>query len=188
MKNLTRVGGSKWFGMLGLCVLLMGVLALAQATWPMLVLYKQAGTGAVVQVRTPLNAFFFDLGNNYPPTRFPTLYPGKFPTPYTTYLPFQVKSDIMGAWSLLMEIPDLRDGTGRLLVPAKQILYRVNGSLWVRASGTPQIIYAQTGPTATGSTTTGWEELRLEFKLELLGNEPAGKYTAQTFYSALAQP
>ena len=53
---------------------------------------------------------------------------------------------------------------------------------WLRADGTPQIVYTQTGPTP------GWLEIRLEFALELLGQERAGSYVVQTLVTALRQP
>jgi hypothetical protein len=62
------------------------------------------------------------------------------------------------------------------------VLYRVNGGLWLRADGTPQIIYTQGGPTGD------WLEIRLEFALELLGSERAGSYVVQALVTALRQP
>ena len=150
----------------------------AQSNWPRQVLLE--GSGLTIEARTPNNNIMFTFGNNYPPAAFPATYLAT--TPAKGLMPFQVRSTATGIWNLLIEIADLRDGSGRLLVPANQIEYRVNGGRWQGGNGAPQIIYTQSG------ATQGWKELRLEFRLKLLGNEIAGVYAVQAYFSALTQP
>jgi hypothetical protein len=171
----------RWLALTGFTFGLFAV-ALAQSTWPTQVLFQGTTAGQVIQARTPVQgiAFTFTLGTNYPPASFPALY--KATNLDKGVMPFQVYSTVPGTWSLLLEIPDLRNGTGKLLVPAKQIMYRVNGGPWFRANGAPQIIYTQVGPTRD------WQDLQLEFQIELLGDESAGQYVAQALFSALTQP
>ncbi|MCS7217556.1 MAG: hypothetical protein NZ846_01035 [Thermus sp.] len=148
--------------------------ALAQATWIVQTLIPET-----IALRTPTTEIAFDL-KDYPPKSFPAIYPAS--NLEGGVLPVQVFSNAPGVWSLLLQIPDLKDPGGALLLPARQVLYRVNGGLWLRADGTPQIVYTQAGPTA------GWLEIRLEFALELLGNERAGSYVVQALVTALRQP
>ena len=150
----------------------------AQSTWPRQVLFQSAA--ATIEARTPSNSILFTFESNYPPAKFPALYPAT--SPKNGVLPLQLRSSATGIWNLLIEVADLRDGSGRLLVPARQILYRVNRGPWLRGNGAPQIIYTKSG------ATRDWEELRLEFQIELLGNEVAGVYAVQAYFSALTQP
>jgi hypothetical protein len=147
---------------------------LAQATWIVQTLIPET-----VALRTPTTQIAFEL-TDYPPKSFPTTYPAS--NLEGGVLPVQVFSNAPGVWSLVLQIPDLQDQSGQLLLPARQVLYRVNGGLWLRADGTPQIIYTQTGPTGD------WLEIRLEFALELLGSERAGSYVVQALVTALRQP
>jgi hypothetical protein len=147
---------------------------LAQATWIVQTLIPET-----VALRTPTTQIAFEL-KDYPPKSFPTTYPAS--NLEGGVLPVQVFSNAPGVWSLVLQIPDLQDQSGQLLLPARQVLYRVNGGLWLRADGTPQIIYTQTGPTGD------WLEIRLEFALELLGSERAGSYVVQALVTALRQP
>ena len=150
----------------------------AQSLWPRQVLFQSAV--AIVEARTPTNSILFTFESNYPPAKFPALYPAT--TPKDGILPFQMRSTVNVIWNLLIEVADLRDGSGRLLVPARQIMYRVNRGPWLRGNGAPQIIFTKNGKT------NEWEELRLEFQIELLGNEVAGAYAVQAYFSALTQP
>jgi hypothetical protein len=164
---------------LWLCLILgLSVCAQAQSTWARQVLYQNGNT--IIEARTPTNSILFSFEQNYPPASFPARYPATIPQ--GGVLPFQMRSNANGIWNLLIEVADLRDGSGRLLVPARQILYRVNRGPWLRGNGAPQIIYTKSG------STRDWEELRLEFQIELLGNEVAGVYAVQAFFSALTQP
>ncbi|WP_018111211.1 hypothetical protein [Thermus igniterrae] len=155
-------------------LLLLAGMATAQATWIVQTLIPET-----VALRTPTTQIAFDL-KDYPPKAFPATYPAS--NLEGGMLPVQVFSNAPGTWSLLLQIPDLRDTNGVLLLPARQVLYRVNGGLWLRADGTPQIVYTQTGPTGD------WLEIRLEFALELLGSEKAGNYVVQALVTALRQP
>ncbi|MDZ7702932.1 MAG: hypothetical protein U5L04_00425 [Trueperaceae bacterium] len=96
-------------------------------------------------------------------------------------LPVQVFANLDETWIVLLEIPDLRADNGAVLIPANQIRYRVNQGLWTRGDGTPQVIYTQVG------RTRGWLELNLEFELELLGTEPAARYTVNALVTAIGQ-
>lgn len=155
-------------------LLLLAGTAAAQATWIVQTLIPET-----VALRTPTTQIAFDL-KDYPPKAFPATYPAS--NLEGGILPVQVFSNAPGTWSLLLQIPDLKDENGTLLLPARQVLYRVNGGLWLRADGTPQIVYTQTGPTGD------WLEIRIEFALELLGNEKAGNYVVQALVTALRQP
>lgn len=150
------------------CLLFFGAPAvLAQATWPVDVLVP-----GVISVRAPADALAFDLsGTSYPPLEFPAVYPGGT-------LPLQLFSSSDDAWSVSLQISDIIDAEGLLLVPADQIMYRINGGTWLRANGLPQIIHTQTGPTF------GWLEIRVELALELTGNEQAGNYGITTTVTA----
>jgi len=157
-------------------VLLLAGLAGAQATW-----YVQTIIPEVISVRTPTTTIGFELDlTNYPPPSFPARYPATVPE--GGVLPVQVFVNEPGVWSLLLEIPDLFDENGQRLIPARQILYRVNDGPWIRGSGAPQEFYTDVG------ATNGWRELRIEFALELLGNEPPGEYAVNVVVSAIREP
>ncbi len=156
-----------------LALFLLALPALAQASWILQTLIPET-----IALRTPTVEIGFDL-KDYPPRSFPALYPAALEE---GYLPVQVYANTPGTWSLLIQIPDLLDAQGAVLIPARQILYRVNGGLWLRADGTPQILYTHRGPTE------GWLELRVEFALELVGNERAGRYAVQALITALREP
>jgi len=149
---------------------------LAQATW-----YVQAVIPEVISVRTPTTAIGFDLNlENYPPPQFPARYQAT--SPENGVLPVQVFVNEGGVWSLMLEIPDLLDENGNRLLPAEQVLFRVNGGPWLRGSNAPQEFYTDVG------ATEGWKELRLEFAMELKGNEPPGDYAVNVVVSAIREP
>jgi hypothetical protein len=158
--------------------LLLTFSARAQQTWFTQALYKT--DSGLIEARTTVNGIIFSFEQNYPPPSLPYRYLST--TPKDGLLPFQIRSNLSGLWSLTLEIPNLRDGTGRLLVPAKQIMVRVNGGPWLRGNNAPQIIYTQNG------ATRDWSDLRLEFAIELIGGEIAGTYAVQTYFGAVAQP
>jgi hypothetical protein len=150
--------------------------ASAQATWVVQTLIPE-----VIAVRTPTVDIGFDLaGPNYPPVTFPAIFPAT--SPEGGVFPVQVYSNASGVWSLLLEVPEMRDDAAGASIPASQLLYRINGGLWLRADGTPQVIYTQDGPTV------GWFELKIEFAIELVGNERAGSYGIQAIVTAFRQP
>ncbi len=159
-------------------VLLLICTASAQSTWSRQLLFQ--GTTGLIEARTPTNSVLFTFEKDYPPAQFPARYPATTPT--DGILPFQMHATVGGVWNLLLEIADLRDGSGRLLVPARQIMVRVNNGPWLRGNGAPQIIFTRNG------STRDWENLKIEFAIELLGNEVAGMYAVQTYFSALVQP
>jgi hypothetical protein len=149
--------------------------ARAQSTWIIQTLLPDT-----IAIRTPATNldFAFD-GSNFPPATFPATYAAA--SPAGGVMPVQVYSNASGIWSILLEVPDFQDQAGRVLVPASQVLYRVNGGLWLRASATPQIVYTHSGPTG------GWLEIKVEFALELTGSEPAGDYQGSVTWTALRQ-
>lgn len=150
--------------------------ASAQATWVVESLIPE-----VISVRVPTTTIAFELERfAYPPEEFPAQYPAT--QPESGVLPVQVFSNADGLWSLTLEVPDLVTAAGTALVPASQVLYRVNGGLWLRADGTPQIVYSQSG------ATVGWLEIRIEFALEVTGTEKAGSYLINAVLSASREP
>ncbi|HGY09011.1 MAG TPA: hypothetical protein ENK37_03000 [Oceanithermus profundus] len=151
-------------------------LAFAQATW-----YVQTVIPEVISVRTPTTSIGFELSlENYPPPQFPARYAAT--SLEDGVLPVQVFVNEPGVWSLLLEIPDLLDESGNRLIPAEQILFRVDGGPWLRGSNGPQEFYTDVG------ATDGWKELRLEFALELKGHEPPGEYAVNVVVSAIREP
>jgi hypothetical protein len=161
-----------------LIAVLLSVSVKAQQVWFTQALFKN--TNSSIEARTTVNGVIFSFDKNYPPPSLPYRYLSS--TPKDGLMPFQLRSNVSGLWSLTLEIPDLRDGTGRLLVPAKQILVRVNNGPWLRGNGAPQIIYTQNG------ATRDWSDIRLEFAIELVGGELAGTYAVQTYFGAVVQP
>ncbi len=156
--------------------LLLAPMAAAQATW-----YVQTLIPEVISVRTPTTTIGFELNlQNYPPSSFPARYAAT--EPEGGVLPVQVFVNEPGVWSLLIEIPDLLDEGGNRLIPAEQILFRVNDGPWIRGAEAPQEFYTDVG------ATEGWKEIRLEFALELKGNEPPGSYAVNVVVSALREP
>lgn len=148
-------------------LLLIGTGVVAQATWPVEVLVPE-----LISVRAPADAVAFDIhAHGYPPLEFPARYPGGS-------LPVQVFVTEQGTWNLNLAISDLVSEDGSVLIPAAQVYYRVNGSVWFQANGFPQTIHIQNGPTG------GWLELTVELELELTGAEPAGAYVFATTLSA----
>lgn len=165
-----------------LVALLMAAVALlvpsgaAQATWSVDSLIPET-----LSIRVPTTTISFVIaGAGYPPAAFPATYPATSPDGGT--LPVQVFSNAAGVWSLMLEVQDLVSPAGAAVVPASQVMYRVNGGLWLRADGSPQVIYSQVGQTV------GWLELRVEFALELTGRELAGSYLVNAVVSAIREP
>lgn len=160
--------------LIGLLMALVGV-ANAQATWPVQTLIPE-----VLAIRTPSTNIAFDLSEaNYPPDSFPATYEAT--APEGGVMPVQIFSNAEGFWSIELQISDVVDESGVLLIPAGQILYRVNGGVWLRADGTPQTIHTGSGET------NGWQEITLEFKLELTGAERAGDYSISAVISGQRQ-
>jgi hypothetical protein len=138
--------------------------AYAQATW-----YVQTVIPEVISVRTPTTTIGFELNlQNYPPPAFPARYEAT--APEGGVLPVQVFVNQPGVWSLLLEIPDLLDENGDRMIPAEQILFRVNDGPWIRGSRSPQEFYTDVG------ATEGWKEIRLEFALRALVTLAATSY------------
>ena len=163
-------------GVVAALLILTAQRAVAQATWLVESLIPE-----VISIRVPTTTISFELDQaTYPPQRFPARYPATQPT--GGVLPVQVFSNADGLWSLMLEVPDLLSETGTTLVPASQVLYRVNGGLWLHADGTPQIVYSHDG------ATVGWLEIRIEFALELDGSEKAGNYLINAIVSASREP
>ena len=156
-------------------VLAVGV-AFADGTWEVETLVPE-----LISIRVPTTsiAFGFDAAT-YPPEAFPARYPAL--EPQGGVLPVEVFSNAVGAWSLLLAIPDLVDGVTGARIPAVQVLFRVDDGLWTRASAAPQIAYTSVGPT------DGWRALRVAFALELQGSERNGAYRVDAVVSAIHEP
>ncbi len=147
----------------------------AQASWTV-----QAVIPEVIAIRTPTTEIAFALSlDRYPPKAFPARYPAT--SPKGGLLPVEVFSNAEGVWSLFLAVPDLVAEDGRA-IPARQVLFRTNGGPWTRASSTPVEFYTDRGATA------GWKAIRLEFRLELLGNEPPGRYRVSVNISGIREP
>lgn len=158
-------------------VLLLGPqVALGQATWLVESLIPET-----LSIRVPSTTITFGVDDAaYPPESFPATYSATEPEGGT--LPVQVFSNADGVWNLMLEVPDLLSDVGAGALPASQVLYRVNGGVWVRADGGPQVIYSHVGPTI------GWLELTIDFALELTGAETAGTYVVNAVVSAIREP
>ena len=146
---------------------------LGQSEWQVDVLIPDT-----ISVRMPTQEIAFGLTHaTYPPPSFPARYAGTLPE--GGVVPIEVFSSASGGWSLLLEIPDLTSTTGRGLIPADQVLFRVNDGVWTRGSPLPQVVFTSLGPTGD------WHALEIEFQLELVGSEPPGSYEATTRLTAL---
>lgn len=146
--------------------------ALAQATWQVDALVPD-----VISVRVPSTHIAFGVSvDDYPPLAFPARYPATAPP--GGVLPVQVFSNAQGPWSLALQVPDLSGEAGQGTITADQVLYRVDGGLWQRASTVPQLIYASSGPTGA------WREISIEFALELTGREPPGTFAVNAVLTA----
>lgn len=147
-----------------IAILVLVPFAGAQSTWQVDVLVPN-----VISVRVPSTQIGFALTlDDYPPNAFPARYPATSPT--GGVLPVQVFSNATGPWTLQLQIPDLLGASGQGVVTADQVLYRVDGGAWQRASSLPQVIYTGNGPTGD------WLEIDIEFEIELRGTESAGSF------------
>ncbi len=127
-------------------------------------------------VRVPKAGLSFAIDSlNYPPQAFPAQYPAQ---PF----PVDVFVNTPGTWNLQVQLRDIRDDNGVLLIPVSHILFRVDGGPWLRANGTPQVIWTQRG------ATVGWQRVPVEFTLELDGSEQGGSYNTHATFSAIVLP
>jgi len=157
-------------------VLLVGSLAGAQASW-----YLQAVIPETIAIRTPTTTIAFEIAReDYPPARFPARYPAT--SPRDGMLPVQVFVNHPGSWNLLLAIPELTAEGGERSLSPDRILFRVDGGPWLRGSASPVLFYTGSGPTGD------WEELRLEFAIELRGDEPAGAYAVNVVITGILGP
>jgi len=164
---------SRWLpALLALCIV--AATGFGQSEWQVDVLIPDT-----ISVRMPTQEIAFGITHaDYPPASFPARYTATLPE--GGVLRLGVFSSAEGGWSLLLEIPDLIASSGRGLIPADQVLYRVNDGLWARGSPLPQVIFTSIGPTGD------WLELAIEFQLELVGNEPPGSFAVTTRLTALS--
>ena len=147
-------------------------LAFGQSTWQVDVLIPDA-----VSVRVPTTQISFQVDlDNYPPNAFPARYAGS--TSAGDTLPVQVFSNATGPWSLLLQVPDLLGAEGQGAITADQVLFRVDGGSWQRASSAPQVIFTGSGPT------TDWVTIDVEFEVELTGREAAGSFDVNAYLTA----
>lgn len=158
---------------LALSAVLAGGAVLADATWQVETLVPE-----LISIRVPSTtiAFGFDSAT-YPPDDFPATYAASQPD--GGVLPVQVFSNAEGAWSLVLEVADLRDAVSGAIIPAGQVLFRVDEGLWLRGVAGPQIVFTSVGPT------DGWLELRIDFALEVTGTESAGSYRVDVVVGAI---
>lgn len=146
--------------------------AAAQADWKV-----DALIPGLISVRAPTTHIAFALSSDsYPPSAFPARY--RASEPEGGLLELEIFSNTEGMWSLTLEIPTLEAIGGDAWLEAKQVNYRVNGGLWTRATGAPQVILSQPGPTQ------GWQLVTIEFELELNGTETAGAYAMNAVLTA----
>lgn len=147
---------------------------LGQSEWQVDVLIPDT-----ISVRMPTQEIAFGLTHaDYPPASFPARYRATLPE--GGIVPLEVFSSAERGWSLLLEIPDLISTAERGLIPADQVLFRVNDGVWVRGSPLPQVIFTSVGPT------DDWLALTIDFQLELIGNEPPGSFAVTTRLTALS--
>ncbi len=157
--------------------LLPGLLVvLAQASW-----YVQTVIPEAIALRTPTTRIAFELGlEDYPPERFPARY--RATVPEGGILPVQVFVNHPGTWNLLLSVSEFQPEAGGPPLPPDRILFRVDRGPWLRGSANPVLFYTGSGPTG------GWQELRIEFVLELRGNEPAGAYALNVAITGILGP
>ncbi|MEX2501081.1 MAG: hypothetical protein WD336_01785 [Trueperaceae bacterium] len=132
----------------------------------------------VLSIRSDHPAIAFDLSQvDFPPRAFPERYLAtSVPDGIVT---FEVLASASGAWELQLQIDDLVDAATGATIPARQILFRVDGGPWIRADGTAQVLYAATEPTE------GWQPIDVAFALEVTGTEPAGAYDVTSLLSGM---
>lgn len=153
----------------------LAAVALGQSEWRVDVLIPDT-----ISVRMPTQEIAFGITHDdYPPPSFPARYPATVPE--GGVLLVSVFSGAERGWSLLLEIPDMVATTGLGMIPARQVLFRVNDGLWTRGSPQPQVIHVGVGPT------DGWLELSLAFQLELVGDEPPGSFSVTTRLTAVTE-
>jgi hypothetical protein len=168
-----RATAARWTAALVLALWLAASTAVAQSEWTVDVLIPDT-----ISVRTLGQEIGFGLTHDdYPPPAFPARYVATLPE--GGVFPVEVYATAAGGWSLWLEIPDLVDANGFGVIGADQVLYRVDGGVWTRASPLPQVVHASVGPTG------GWVRLNLEFQLELLGTERPGSFSVTTRLTAM---
>lgn len=165
---------ARWAAVFGFVLGLSTAAAFAQSEWHVDVLIPDT-----ISVRLPTREIAFGLTHeNYPPQAFPARYAAT--QPEGGVLTVEVYATATGGWSLWLEVPDLVDDLGRGVILADQVLYRVDGGVWTRASPLPQRIHASVGPTPD------WVRLNLEFQLELVGTERPGSFSVTTRLTAMS--
>jgi hypothetical protein len=165
---------ARWAAVLAVALWLSATAAVAQSEWQVDVLIPDT-----ISVRMPSQEIAFGLTyDDYPPPAFPARYAATLPE--GGVFPVEVYATAESGWSLWLEIPDLVDVNGLRVIRADQVLYRVDGGVWTRASPLPQMIHAAVGPTGD------WVRLNLEFQLELLGTERPGSFSVTTRLTAMS--
>lgn len=117
----------------------------------------------------------FDLNSkNFPPLQYPVRY-------LAPAQQFNIFSSATTPWTVQLELHTQPDAQGRTL-PIDLLSFRVNDGPWIKATGVPQVVMSNVG------ATPGWMPVKLEFALDLTGEEVGGDYAFDMTFTATVLP
>lgn len=132
---------------------------------------------STISIRRPdtVKNLVFDINpGNFPPRAYPARY-------LAQPQEFSIFSSATKPWTVQVELRPQPDLQGRTM-PARLLSFRVNDGPWIRATGLPQVIMSNVGPTP------GWLPLKLEVALDLEGGEAGGDYAFDVAFTAVVLP
>lgn len=130
----------------------------------------------VISLRRPQDAALsFALSAlNYPPVKFPARY-------LSDAQEFAVFSSSPRPWTVQLQVIPHPDARGNVLEVGK-LSYRLGGGEWLPVLATSQVILSGVAPTL------GWNPLKLEFALDLSGDEVSGDASFDLRFTANVLP
>ncbi len=124
----------------------------------------------------------FDLsGQNYPPAEFPATY---LPVEPSEPITITVTSNT-SSWRLSAEFTGLVNVEENLQLPASQLEYSIDGSVWLPFSTQP--VYLTLDPPLPTDVIAAPRVHTLELRLVVIGNEAPGKYEGTLTFSLTTQ-